>query len=142
MKTLAVKGSHDLSIRSLALQLTNNLDQKAFADEADVCLRYCRDNIRYVGDIYNVETLQYPQTTVHLGAGDCDDKSILLASLLSAIGHRVRFVAIAFISDFYSHVWVQDNILGKWLDLEPTEPIDCGQSIPCDGAVDFLTCEL
>jgi transglutaminase-like putative cysteine protease len=143
MRELAMAGSFQDRIRNLAVKLTNNLDQKDFRGEACACLAFVRDRIRYVRDIRDVETVHFPTTLLDAGAGDCDDKSILLAALLNSIGHRVRFIAIAFEPDEYCHVWVQDYIDGLgWLDLEPTEPIGCGERIPGDGAVDYLTCEL
>lgn len=97
-------------------------------------MEYVRDNIRYVRDIRGVETLHDPVTLLKIGAGDCDDKSLLLASLLLSIGHKVRFVAVAFEPDQFSHVWLQVNCYGRWIDLEPTEPIQFGQRIPARGA--------
>ncbi len=49
--------------------------------------RFVRDNIRYIKDIRDVETVAYPDITLQQGQGDCDDKSVLLASLLESIGH-------------------------------------------------------
>lgn len=62
--------------------------------------------------------------------GDCDDKAILMAALLLSIGHAPRFVAGAFDSVKYSHVWLQDKIKGRWLDMETTEALECGQHVP------------
>lgn len=134
-----------MPIRNLAVSLTTRgfldgtgLKQKDFAGEADRCLAFVRDNIRYVGDIADVEVLHDPVTLLQVGAGDCDDKCILLAALLLSIGHQVRFVAVAFEPQAYSHVWLQDLIYGKWLDLEPTEPLPLGRSIPTRDAKSFL----
>lgn len=126
-----------MPIRSLAVNLTNSgfwdgagLQQKDFVGEARRILEFCRDQIRYVKDIDDVETLHDPVTLLKMGAGDCDDKSVLCASLLCSIGHTMRFIAVSFEPDTYSHVWVQDLLNGVWVDLEPTEPIPFGQSIP------------
>lgn len=136
-----------MEVRNLAVQLTTQgfltgqgLQQKDFRGEAERLLTFVRDDIRYVRDISDVETLHDPVTLLKVGAGDCDDKAILLAALLKSIGFdEVQFVAIAFEPDLYSHVWVRAKVDGKWLDLEPTEPIPCGQSIPTRGAVATLT---
>lgn len=142
MTKLALEGSQSLPVRTLAMELTRGLPQKDYRREACTLLRYCRDRIRYVRDIYSVEVLQTPDITVQVGGGDCDDKSILLAALLASIGHRARFIAIAFLPGQYSHVWVQAFIDGEWLDLEPTEPIVCGKRVPTKGVYKSLTCEL
>lgn len=142
MARLSRDGSHSIIIRSLAVNLTRDLLQKDYRAEACAILQYCRDNIRYVKDIRDTETLHHPETVLSIASGDCDDKSILLGSLLYSIGHDVRFIAVSFEPDFYCHVWVQDYINGQWLDLEPTEPLDCGQTIPRNGALDFMTWSL
>lgn len=136
-----------MEVRNLAVELTTKgfldgtgLAQKDFAGEADRCLAFVRDDIRYVRDIDGVETLHDPVTLLRLGAGDCDDKAILLAALLLSIGHdAVRFIAGAWEPGQYSHVWLQDQIYGQWVDLESTEPIPFGQSVPTSDAVGFLT---
>lgn len=135
-----------MPVRNQAVDLVTNppdgvrLLQKDFAGEARTILEFVRDHIRYVGDIRDVETIHDPETVLKLGAGDCDDKAILLASLLLAIGHpKLRFVAMALTPDEFSHVWVQDAVYGRWLDLEPTEPIAFNQHVPLDGVIDYLT---
>lgn len=125
------------------MQLTNGLDQKDYAGEACACLGYCRDSIRYVRDILDVETLHTAETVMDLGAGDCDDKAILLASLLLSIGHPgVRFVALSLEPGQFCHVWVQDYVEGGWIDLEPTEAVPCGVRVPAAGALEYLTCDV
>jgi len=101
-----------------------------------------RDEIRYVQDTNGIELLHDPVTLLEIGAGDCDDKSILLASLLESIGHRTRFVAVAFEPDRFSHVWVQDYLDGRWVDLEPTEPLPFGVRVPTGGAVALMDQEI
>lgn len=142
MAEIANAGAEDIAIRTLAMQITAGAMQKDYRTEACLCLAFARDRIRYVRDMRNVEVIQVPRRTLQLGAGDCDDKTVLLASMLSSIGHRTRFVAIAQIPDEFVHVWLQSYCHGKWLDLEPTEPIDCGERVPTTGVVDTLYCEL
>jgi transglutaminase-like putative cysteine protease len=137
MAKLARQGLQDQQIRNLAVELTTagflngtGLQQKDFFGEARRLLAFVRDDIRYVKDTDGVELLHDPVTLLQTGAGDCDDKAILLAALLGSIGHQTRFVAMAQQPDFYGHVWLQDNLNGQWVDLEPTEPIPFGQSVP------------
>jgi transglutaminase-like putative cysteine protease len=59
-------------------------------------------------------------------AGDCDDKSVLLAALLESIGHPTRFVAIGFQPDDFEHVFVETKIADRWISLETTEPVEIG----------------
>lgn len=140
-----------MKVRQLAVTLTtagfNNgtgLRQKDFAGEARVLLEFVRDQIRYVRDIADVETLHDPVTILNQQAGDCDDKCILLAALLLSIGfEHVQFVAIAEAPEQFTHVYCRTYVEGPgtaaWVDLEPTEPIPYGQTVPLGGVVEFLT---
>lgn len=136
----------DQRVRNLSVKLTTDgflsgtgLKQKDFDGEARTLLEFVRDQIRYVRDTDGLELLHDPATVLQIGAGDCDDKAILLASMLGSIGHPTRFIAVAFEPDNYSHVWVQDYLGGRWVDLEPTEPIPFGQSIPMGRASATMT---
>ena len=105
---------------------------------------FVRDDIRYVGDIDDTETLHTAEQVLQQGAGDCDDKAILLAALILSIGRSpVRYVAAAFHTPGeFEHVWVQwcdIESSGRWIDLETTEPLPCGRSVDTRDAVDFMT---
>lgn len=117
--------SHQL-VRELAIQLTNRLNQKNFKGEVGLLHQFVRDKIRYVKDIAGVETLQAPLQTLRIGAGDCDDKSILVAAFLESLGHPTRFVAVGFQRGSYSHVLVQTKLGSKWVSVECTEPVQLG----------------
>ncbi len=56
-------------------------DEEAFLNEA---WHITRQLTRYVSDAMDVETPRYPFETLLAGGGDCEDTSILLASLLKA----------------------------------------------------------
>ena len=120
------------SIRVKALELTQNLQQKDYMGEVHALWEFVRDRIRYVRDIDNVETLQTADRTLSQASGDCDDKSVLLASLLGAIGHKSRFVAVALRDpENFVHVLVE-TLVGKnqWLAAETTEPQRLGWRPP------------
>lgn len=126
MSSLVKTAKSAMPIRELALSLTSDLPQKDYVGELKRIHRFVRDNIRYIKDIHGVETIQTPEQTLRLGAGDCDDKSTLVASLLESIGHPTRFLAVGFSSDKVSHVLVQTKIGNKWIAVECTEPVDIG----------------
>ncbi len=142
MRDLAREGARSAEIRTLAVRQVSGYQQKDYRGEACSLLSFVRDHIRYVRDTRGVEILQTPSVTLNIGGGDCDDKSILLAALLTSIGHRVQFIAVSFMQDMFSHVWVRTNINGQWVDLEPTEPISCGERIPSKGAVEHITLDV
>lgn len=130
MSMFVKQGKRDMTIREKALQLIATCSQKDWACEVRALHAYVRDYIRYVNDIDDVETVQDPVYTLEQQAGDCDDKSTLLAALLGAIGHPTRFVAIGFQTGIYSHVYVETLIGAKWIPLETTEDVEAGWGPP------------
>jgi len=94
-------------------------------DEIDSVLAWVKHNIEFRGE--NAETLQSPVVTLQLGAGDCDDHSILIAALLRSVGYNVQFKTVAAARaapDQFSHVYVvaQDKRTGQWKGLDSTVP--------------------
>jgi len=126
MRQLTRQGKKHFPIRELALSLVGNLNQKDWLGEITALHRYVRDNIRYVKDINGIETVALPQITIEMGQGDCDDKSVVLATMLESIGHPTRFAAIGFKPGQYAHVLVETKIGEKWIPLETTEPVSVG----------------
>lgn len=117
-------------IRELSLSLTRNLPQKDYAGEVKALFNYVQKRIRYVRDINGVETLQTPPKTLEYGQGDCDDKSMLLATMLESLGHKTRFKAIGMARGSLSHVSVEVMLNGRWVNLETTEPVALGWAPP------------
>lgn len=126
MKALVKQYRTDITIRTLAAHLVSNYPQKDYVSEVKALHRYVKNQIRYVKDVRDVETLQTPLVTLKMRSGDCDDKCVLLASLLESIGHPTRFVAVGFAPDQYEHVLVETRIGRKWIPLETTEPVNIG----------------
>lgn len=112
----------------MALQLVKGLKQKDYLSEATVIHAFVRDKIRYVRDPSRVETLHTAERLLTQAQGDCDDKTILVCSLLEAIGHPTRLIAIGFNKGF-CHVYPQVNIRGQWYTVETTEPWAFGQQL-------------
>lgn len=134
MVKLAQQSKHDYLIRNRALFIVENVKQKAWFDEIRAIQEYVRDEVRYVRDINGVETLATPRKTLQSMQGDCDDKALLTAALLEAIGHHTRFVAVGSQPGQYDHVLVEtparfrtkDGIKTKWIPVETTEPVPLG----------------
>ena len=127
MSDLVKRYKKDIRIREQALELVAHLPPKAWSAEAAALFRFVRDDIRYVGDIRDVETVATPVKTLDYGQGDCDDKSVLLASLLESINHPTAFVAIGYSPDTFVHVYVQTRIKNGWVGMETTEPWPMGK---------------
>lgn len=121
MRAMVRRFKSDDRIRTAALDLVRGLPPKQWLSEVRALFEFARDAIRYTRDIKGVETLQTPVATLELEAGDCDDKSTLLAAMLEAIGHPTRFVAVGFVSPYaYSHVYVETRVGRNWIALDPT----------------------
>lgn len=121
MSLLTKTGKKSGEVRQKALSLTQGLRSKDRIGEIKALWSYVKNNIRYVRDIRNVETVQTPEQTLRQGSGDCDDKSLLLASLLESIGHPSAFWCIGTEPGKFSHVLVLTRIgPKKWLPLETT----------------------
>lgn len=122
MRQLADVGRVMPSIRQKAASLCSGLRQKDYAGELSAIFYYVRDSIRYTRDVFSVETLHSPDVILRDGAGDCDDKSVLLCSMLESIGFRCVFVACGRKPNAMSHVYVRAFLRGEWISLDATEP--------------------
>ncbi len=124
--------SHPL-VRQFTQTLVQERDQKDRIGEIRTVGEFVRDHIRYVRDPVGTELVQTPEATMELKSGDCDDKSTLAAAMLRSIGHPVRFVAIGFAPQQYSHVFLETKIHRKnggypWMAVETTEPWPIGRA--------------
>lgn len=126
MRQFVRQGKRTPAVRELALSLVKPNGQKDWIGEIKSIHEYVKNDIRYVRDIAGVETVQTPETTMDIGQGDCDDKSVLVASLLESVGHPTRFTAIGFRPYNYSHVLVETKVGDKWISVETTEPVELG----------------
>jgi transglutaminase-like putative cysteine protease len=84
---------------------------------------FVRDNFNYVSDPTEFEYVKTARESLAVQGGDCDDASILLATLLEAVGIKTRLIFIT------GHVYVQAYLpdalksyksLDHWIDLDPT----------------------
>jgi hypothetical protein len=124
---------------------------KSFDFRAHVAVSFVAEKIAYRPNPAR-DPWQFPDETLELKAGDCEDRAFLLASLLIAMGvspYNVR-VALGKVrvrtgdtqpSDF-DHMWVMyKNEAGRWTLLEPPpqEPtLAIGSKTRCQGATDLL----
>ncbi len=121
MSRLVKTYKKNTAIRETALDLVKTLPAKNWAAEANALYEFVRDKIRYVRDVNEVETVATPVKTLEYEQGDCDDKVVLLASLLESIGHPSAFVALGYAPQTFTHVYLQSKINKKWVGMETTE---------------------
>ncbi len=119
-------------IRGQAREIVDLLPQKAWRAQVRAIFYFVRDQVRYLSDPVDLERVAAPEVTLNERAGDCDDKSVLLAALLASIGHPSRFVAVGFDAPgVFDHVYVEtlagDN---EWIPLDATENVEPGWAPP------------
>lgn len=128
-------------------EIANECQSSDSICEITTTFNYVSNGIKYMSDPTKGDGFFNPLETMQSGIGDCDCKSILLATLLESIGHKTRLVLVpghvfvqvmipfintddytAIVSRFQSNVHYDldlfcnnDNIVGNvWLSLEPT----------------------
>ena len=130
MVKIVNKAKTHINLRELALSVVENEPAKCWTCEAKAIQNYIFNNIRYVRDIHNIETISTPEKTLEYRQGDCDDMTVLAATLLQVIGHPVRFIAVGFNGRPISHVLLETLIGNKWIPMELTERLPFGQYPP------------
>lgn len=130
MVRLAREYRANAHIRQLAESIVSNVPEKNFTAEAEAITEWVKRNIRYTLDPVDIEMVKAPDIVLSSGQGDCDDKSLLLASLLESAGHPARFVALAFAPDAFEHVYVETKVGPIWVGAETTEDVPFGWSPP------------
>lgn len=132
MSALVKGGKRSPVIRAKALALTQHLKQKDRVGEIKALWEFVRNNIRYVRDIRDIETIHTPEQVLRQESGDCDDKALLLCALLESIGHPSGFWAIGTKAPGqFSHVLAITRMgPRKWFPLETTEPTPWGWRPP------------
>jgi hypothetical protein len=125
MRTLVDEALRDPSIIRLATDIVRSVP--AFDDyaEGEALYNWVRSNIRFTKDPVNKEKLYPPAELLKIRAGDCDDISMLLASLLMAVGYPARLMTVAATPDSpeqFSHVYVEGEVpagSGQWVPMDP-----------------------
>ncbi|WP_167848787.1 transglutaminase-like domain-containing protein [Methanolobus halotolerans] len=123
-----------------------------------------RDNIQYISDPRGRDMWSTPRDTLRVGAGDCDDYAILLASLVESIGGTARIYMTdthAFAAVYAGEVDNIENVIeaiqyyygplpvyytsdeyGCWLMMDPTSSVYIGGlpggTAPVEGGWTFL----
>jgi transglutaminase-like putative cysteine protease len=140
MIRLARRDARTPDVRTLAkkLSLSCKLSDKIEKECCQVksAFDWVVDNITYKYDHQHVTEwvdVENPNTTEFLIApkhqlgvlvGDCDDMSMMLASILGAMGFNVKYKVIAWRGQEYTHVYVEvlmPNVEGeyRWIPMDP-----------------------
>lgn len=104
--------------------------EKHRLNEVTTIFEYVRDHIRYVQDVVGVETLCDPAMTMQRKIGDCDDQTMLVASLLESVGYPTRLVVAGYHGAEFEHVYCQVFVEEQWLNCDATEREPIGYAPP------------
>lgn len=111
------------TVRLQALQILRAANASSFSENiaARALHTWIRNNIRYVHDPIDVETVQDPDVTLQLQAGDCDDHAALMSAMLQSIGIKTRYSVIGD-GVTYLHIFPEAFINGQWTPADTTIP--------------------
>lgn len=133
MRDVIDAGVTDPDVNTAAIQILQaagvpNFDRAAKAKA--IYDRFSWPNFLYVEDPVGPfgpkETIRTARTLLRLSAGDCDDYTILIASLLGSIGIKTRAVTVAAdpsAPEEFSHIYPEAEIEpGKWIAMDAARP--------------------
>ncbi len=131
MQRLARQGRKDPGVIALAEQVVKACPANDTKCEIGSLFYWVKSNIRYLRDVRDVEKINTAERTLRVRTGDCDDMSVLLASLLEAVGNKTKFWVVGLQSGEYEHVFVKVRLGTGWVSLDPTvEQATLGWSPP------------
>jgi hypothetical protein len=124
MRGLVDEALRDPSIIRLAADIVRNVPAFDDVAEGEALYDWVRGNIRFTKDPVNKEKLYPPAELLKIRAGDCDDISMLLGTLLMAVGYPARLVTVAASRDpeQFTHVYVEGEVpagSGNWIPMDP-----------------------
>lgn len=102
-------------IRELAAKIVQNCSASDFICEISTIFNFVTSQIKYMKDPKREDYFSNPLETLKLKIGDCDCKSILLATLLESIGHETQVVLIP------GHAFVRVSIKEEDKDKLPQD---------------------
>ena len=115
--------------RAIDILMTCGVRPKDYLGEIKALFEWVQRNIRYTRDPHRVELLHSARRLLELRAGDCDDMTILLGSMLQSIGHPVRIVVVGpdpLRPRLFTHVYPEVRYRGRWIALDATMPHPMG----------------
>jgi hypothetical protein len=131
IQNLIRAGAKDFYVRQKAIDIlfAKAVKPKDYLGEIKALFEWVQQNIRYTKDPFRVEVLHSARRMLELRAGDCDDMTIVLGSMLEAIGHPVRLVITGpdpLRPQLFSHIYLETYHNGRWIPLDATMPYPMG----------------
>lgn len=125
MRGLVDEALRDAVVLRQARDIVRSVPAFDDVSETQALYNWVRQHVRFTKDPVNKETLMKPGDLVRWiqkngsGSGDCDDISMLLGTLLMAVGYQARLMTVAAGGDEFSHVYVEGEVNGQWLPMDP-----------------------
>jgi hypothetical protein len=125
MRQLIDAGIKDQQVNRTAIAIAWPTQQFSETPKAQAIYNWMQQNLRFMPDMVGKETLRTPRETLTVRAGDCDDFTILAASILGSIGIRSRAVTVASHADdpqSFSHIYPEAFVDGNWVAMDIARP--------------------
>jgi len=132
MHDMVKRGKQSWALIMLATKITQRCPERGWYCQAETIHDWVMRNIQYKKDPSSIELVQHPLVTIgQRKAGDCDDLSIVEATLQGALGLPYCFCTIkadASRPDEFSHVYLavyippspSEQWKGGWVPADPT----------------------
>lgn len=133
MKQLVRRFRRDPTIVRTARRILHayGIERDDTVGEAKAIYRFLRRHVRYTKDPVGVELVQDPLLTLRWRTGDCDDISVLGASLAESIGLESRFLVYSSNgAPLPHHVLVEVRTRRGWTALDTVWDRGVGQTPP------------
>ncbi len=117
-----LRGIESPYIRNLAVEIVKTAGVPSHDVEGEVAavFSWVRENVRYTKDPTRVELLPSAENVAKIGAEDCDGFTILIASLLGALGRETRLRVVGELPGNPTHIFPEIHLRGGWKALDAT----------------------
>src|SRR5271156_4639662 len=128
MRRLIDQALSDASFIRFAVDVVRTVPAHDETSEVAAIFGWVQQNIRYTKDPVTKEKLYPPQELLKIGAGDCDDTSMLLSALALALGYPARLITVSANPDSpneFSHVYAEVECppgSGQWIAVDTARP--------------------
>ena len=125
LANLIEEGSRSPKIRETALAIVKNCASRDYLCELKSIFKWLKENIRFVGDIKDIDTYHTAERVLNLRQADCDDSLILGASLCASIGYPILIKIISQDkNEPFHHIYflagVSPDKPTKWYAMDPS----------------------
>ena len=155
---LIQRGRGDPKVKGVAISAVSQkcgrdwcIPERDYAGEVRAIFAETRKRVRYVYDARGIDQYVAAKRTMQWGGGDCDDYSIVLGSLLGAIGYPVRLRVIRThdaglprgeFNHIYALVGLPPNAPQKWIPLDASVSEPAGWEAPREMVAEYKDYEV